>query len=67
MTPVSRLLTWVFVGLVLAAAMLAAGYWGYRQMQPRPLFTPASASGEVSRPSTGVPPQQTAQRAPSTK
>jgi len=44
MTPVSRLLTWVFVGLVLAAAMLAAGYWGYRQMQPRPLFTPASAS-----------------------
>ena len=46
MTPVSRLLTWVFVGLVLAAAMLAAGYWGYRQMQPRPLFAPSRASAE---------------------
>jgi hypothetical protein len=46
MTRVSRLLTWVLAGLLAAAAILAAGYWGYRQMQPTPLFTPASASAE---------------------
>ena len=46
MTPVSRWLAWVFAGLLAAAAVLAAGYWGSRQMQPSPLFTPASASAE---------------------
>jgi len=45
-TRVTRLLAWVLAGLVVAAAVLAAGYGGYRQMQPRPLFTPASASAE---------------------
>jgi hypothetical protein len=46
MTRVSRLLTWVLAGLFAAAAVFAAAYWGYRQVQPRPLFTPASASTE---------------------
>jgi hypothetical protein len=44
MTRVSRLLTWVLIGLLAAAAVLAAGYWGHRQTRPRPLFTSASAS-----------------------
>jgi hypothetical protein len=46
MTRVTRLLAWVLAGLVVAAAALAAGYWGYRQIQPRPLFTPATAIAE---------------------
>jgi hypothetical protein len=46
MTRVSRLLTWVLIGLLLAAAVLAAGYWGYQQVQPDPLFAPASTSAE---------------------
>jgi hypothetical protein len=43
------LLAWVFSGsmLVAAAALAAGAYWGYRQMQPRPLFTPASATAEA--------------------
>ena len=44
MTRVSRWLTWVLAGLLAAAALLAAGYWGYQQAQPSPLFAPASAS-----------------------
>jgi hypothetical protein len=46
MTRVSLLLTWVLTGLLAAAVVLCAGYWGYRQMQPRPLFAPSSASAE---------------------
>jgi hypothetical protein len=46
MTRVSWLLTWVLVALLAVATILAAGYWGYRQAQPTPLFTPASASAE---------------------
>ena len=44
MTRFSRLLTWILLGLLAAAAVLSAGYWAYRQMQPSPLFAPASAS-----------------------
>lgn len=44
MTKISSLFAWVLAGLLAAAAVLAVGYWSYRQMQPRPLFTPASAS-----------------------
>ena len=45
----NSLLAWVFSGsmLVAAAALAAGAYWGYRQMQPRPLFTPASATAEA--------------------
>jgi len=44
MTTVGRLLVWVLAGVLAAAAILAAGYWGFRQLQPRPLFTPPTAS-----------------------
>jgi hypothetical protein len=46
MTRVSRSLAWILAGLLAAAAALAVAYSGYRQMQPRPLFTPASQSAE---------------------
>jgi hypothetical protein len=59
-TRVSRLLTWVLIGLLAAAAILAAGYWGYRQMQPSPLFAPVSASAEQA----ATPPQASANGAP---
>ena len=44
-TRASSLLVWVSM-LAAAVVLAAGGYWGYRQMQPRPLFTPASASAE---------------------
>lgn len=50
MTPVSRWLAWILAALVAAAIILAAGYWGYRQVQPRPLFTPAAASERADIP-----------------
>ena len=45
---VNRFLAWVFsASMLAAAAALAAGaYWGYRQMQPRPLFTSADVNAE---------------------
>jgi hypothetical protein len=48
----SRLLVWVFSGSMLAAAavLATAAYWGYRHMQPTPLFAPASVSPERSQP-----------------
>jgi hypothetical protein len=49
MTRVSRLLAWVLAGLLAAAAVLGAGYWGYRQMQPTPLFTSDSTSPHAAR------------------
>ena len=54
MTAVSRLLTWVLAALLIAATLLGAGYWGYRQMQPRPLFAPVSASELAAAPAAAV-------------
>ena len=45
-TRVSRLLSGVLAGLLAAAAVLAAGYWCYRQIQPTSLFMPASEGAE---------------------
>jgi hypothetical protein len=44
----NRLLTGFLAGLFAAAAVIATGYWAYRQVQPGPLFAPASASPEYT-------------------
>jgi len=48
MTTVGRWLVWGLAGLLAAAALLAAAYWGFRQLQPRPLFTPATTSEPIA-------------------
>jgi hypothetical protein len=60
-----RLLVWAFsASMLVAAAGLAAGaYWGYRQMQPRPLYAPASVDPEHG-PAVQPPPVATPAPAP---
>jgi hypothetical protein len=48
MTTVGRWLVRVLAGALAAAALLAAAYWGFRQLQPRPLFTPATTSEPIA-------------------
>ena len=54
MTVVSRLLALVLAALLIAATLLGAGYWSYRQMQPRPLFAQVSASEPAAAPAATV-------------